>query len=98
VQIVAEVLKVVSKHSTFLTNMGESSASRQKSTSHERIRDLEERLVTQEVAARSASDRYQEELNARMAAQQQEIEEMKAKQLDEIAALKKAHEEKTSMK
>ncbi|XBI57538.1 hypothetical protein VPH35_038907 [Triticum aestivum] len=95
VRIVAEVLKGVSKHSTFLASMGESSTSRQKLTSHERIRELEERLVTHEVAARSAFDRYQEELNARMVTQEQEIEEMKAKQLDEIAPLKKAHEEKT---
>ena len=70
VQIVAEVLKGVSKHSVFLASMGESSASRQKSTSLEHIRELEERLATPEVVARSVAERYQEELNARMAVQQ----------------------------
>ena len=66
-QIVVKVIKGVCKHSTFLASMGLSSASRQKTTSQERIRELEERLVTLEVATRSASNRYKEELNARMA-------------------------------
>ena len=96
VKIIAEVLKGVAKHSTFLASMGESSGSRMKTTSHEHMRELEERLATQELAARSAADRYQEELNALKAAQQQEIQQMKAKQQDEIAALKKEHEEKTA--
>ena len=95
-QIVAEVLKGVAKHSIFLASMGESSGSRQKTTSHEHMRELEERLATQELAARSAADRYQEELNARMAAQQQEIQQMKARQQYEIAALKREHEEKNA--
>ena len=34
VEIVAEVLKGVAKHSTFLASMGESSGSRKKTTSH----------------------------------------------------------------
>ena len=46
VQIVAEVFKGVSKHFTSLASMSESSASRQKTTSHESIRELEERLAT----------------------------------------------------
>lgn len=96
VQIVAEVVKDITKHSTFLASMGESSASRQKTTSHERMRELEERLATQELAVRSAADRFQEELNARITAQQQEIEQLKTKQQEEIAALKKEQEEKTA--
>jgi hypothetical protein len=70
VQIVVEVLKDVSNHSTFLASTGESSASRQKTTSHERMREFEDRLATQELAMRSAANIYQEELNARLAAQQ----------------------------
>ena len=96
VEIVAEVLKGVAKHNTFLASMGESSGSRKKTTSHEHMRELEERLATQELAARSAADRYQEELNARMEAQQQEIQQMKARQQDEVIALKREHEEKTA--
>ena len=58
VEIVAEVLKGVAKHSTFLASMGESSGFRKKTTFHEHMRELEERLATQELAARSVADRY----------------------------------------
>ena len=60
------------------------------------MRELGERLASQELAVRSAADRYQEELNGRIAAHQQEIKEMKIKQQDEIKALKKEQEEKTA--
>ena len=63
-EIVAEVLKEKSKSSTFLANIGESSSSRQKSTSHQQIKELEQRLQTQELPARSAADMYQEDMNA----------------------------------
>ena len=50
-------------------------------------------LATQELAMRSAADRYQEELNARIVDQQREIKETKTKKQDEIADLEKEQEE-----
>ena len=60
------------------------------------MRELEEKLATQDLAARSAAAMYQQEHNARMVAQQQEIEEMKRKRQNEIVAFEKAQEEKIS--
>ena len=88
-EIVAEVLKEKSKSSTFLASMGASSSSRHKSTSHEHIRELEQRLETQELAARSAADRYQEEMNAILQSQRQELDDLKMKQEEQIAAMKR---------
>ena len=88
-EIVAEVLKEKSKSSTFLASIGGSSSSRQKSTSHEHIKELEQRLETQELVARSAVDRYQEEMNAILESQRQELHDLKMKQEEEIAAIKR---------
>ena len=60
-EIVSEVLNDKNKSSTFLASMGVSSSSRQKSTSHEHIRELEDRLAAQELASTAATIRYQEE-------------------------------------
>lgn len=89
IEIVAKVLKEKSKSSTFLASIGESSSSRQKSTSHENIKKLEQRLQTQELAARSAADRYQEEMNAILESQRQKLHDLKMKQEQEIAAIKR---------
>ena len=94
-QIVEEVLKEHSSSSTFLGNLGVASSSRMSTTSHTRIRELEERLAHQEQEARDATSRYEQDLSARLQAQQQEIEELRRKQQEELEALKKSHEEKT---
>ena len=78
-EIVTEVLNEKSKSSTFLASMRVSSSSRQKSTSHEHIRELEQRLETQELVARSAADRYQEEMNAILQSQRHELDDLKMK-------------------
>ena len=53
-EIVSEVLNDKNKSSTFLASMGVSSSSRQKSISHEHIRELEHRLAAQELAIKKS--------------------------------------------
>ena len=95
-EIVAEVLKEKSKLSTFLARIEESSSSRQKSTSHQHIKELEQRLQTQELAARSAADRYQEEMNAILESQQLKLHDLKMKHEEEIAAIKREQMEQSA--
>src|SRR4051812_34921663 len=79
-EIVAEVLKENRKSSTFRASIGGSSSSRNKSTSHQHIKELEQRLQTRELAARSAADRYQEEMNSILESHRQELHDLKMKQ------------------
>ena len=46
-------------------------------------------LQTQELAARSADDRYQEEMDAILESQRHELHDLKMKQEEEIAAIKR---------
>jgi hypothetical protein len=99
VQIVEEVLKEQCSSSTgtstFLTRLGLASSSRKNSISATRIRELEERLADQEQQSLAATERYQQDLETRMQAQELKFEEMRKKQEEELAAVKKAHDEKT---
>ena len=99
VQIVEEVLKEQSSSSTststFLTRLGLASSSRKNSISAARIRELEERLADQEQQSLAATERYQQDLETRMQAQELKFEEMRKKQEEELAAVKKAHDKKT---
>lgn len=53
-----QIIDEKSSSSTLLSSMGFSSASKKNSTSYERIRELEDRIVTQEADAKEANDRY----------------------------------------
>ena len=95
-QIVDEVLKekTSSSTNTFLSRLGVGSSSRKSSVSTARIRELEHRLADQEEQSVQAAERYKQEMEARMQAQDQKFEEMTRKQEEELVAIKKAHEEK----
>ena len=54
---------------------------------------LQQRLETQELAARSTADRYQEEMNAILESQRQELHDLEMKQEEEIAAMKREQAE-----
>ena len=97
VMIVEQVLKEQSSSSssTFLSRLGVSSCSQRYTISKERIRELEERLADQEQQSLVAAERYQNDMESRMQAQEQKFEEMKRKQDEELAALKKSQEEKS---
>ena len=97
VMIVQQVLKEQSSSSssTFLSRLGVSSCSQRYTISKERIRELEERLADQEQESVLAAERYKNDLESRMQAQEQKFEEMRRKQDEELAALKKSQEEKS---
>ena len=96
-QIIEEVVKekITSRTSTFIACLGVGSGSRKNSVSTTRIRELEERLAEQENLAVEATVRYKNEMEARMEAQDLKFDKLRLKQQEELAAVKRAQEEKT---
>ena len=97
VQIIEAVLKEQSSSSgsTFLTRLGVASSSRKSSISVARIRELEDRLADQEQQSIEATERYHQEMDAKLKARDEKFEELRKKQEEEIEALKNAQAEKT---
>lgn len=93
-EIVEEVLRDQnnSRSITFLSSIGVSSASKRSSVSAGRIRDLEEKLSSQEQDSLNAAERVQREMEERMQEQERRFEEMRKKQDDELEAVKKSSE------
>ena len=91
-EIVEEVLRDQnnSRSITFLSSIGVSSASKRSSVSAGRIRDLEEKLSSQEQDSLNAAERVQREMEERMQEQERRFEEMRKKQDDELEAVKKS--------
>jgi hypothetical protein len=94
-QIVEEVLmeQNSSRSSTFLASMGVSAVSKRSAVSASRIRELEERLSSQEQESLSATERYHQEMEKRMQEQERKFQEMTKKHEEELEAVKKASEE-----
>ena len=93
-QIVEEVLHEQSSSSTFLSSIGVTSSSKRSSASSTRIRELEEKLANEKQQSVEASERYQQEMEERMIAQEQKYEALRIKQEEELAAIKKEQDEK----
>ena len=81
VQIVEECLKQQSSSSgsTFLTRLGVASSSRKSSVSAARIRELEGRLADQEQQSMEETQRYHQEMDAKLKAQDEKFEELRKK-------------------
>ena len=93
-EIVEEVLRDQnnSRSITFLSSIGVSSASKRSSVSAGRIRDLEEKLSSQEQDSLNAAERVQREMEEQMQEQERRFEEMRKKQDNELEAVKKSSE------
>lgn len=83
-----QIIVEKSSLSTLLSSMGISSGSRKNSSSHECIREVEERIATKELDPIAPNDRFQQVLNAILVAQIQDIEELRRKQQKELEAVK----------
>ena len=93
-EIVEEVLRDQnnSRSITFLSSIVVSSASKRSSVSAGRIRDLEEKLSSQEQDSLNAAERVRREMEERMQEQERRFEEMRKKQDGELEAVKKSSE------
>lgn len=94
-EIAEEVLRAQNKSraTTYLSSIGASSASKRSTVSAGRIRELEDKISTQEQDSLNAAQRVQREMEERMQEQERKFEELKRKQDDELEAVKKASEE-----
>jgi hypothetical protein len=93
-EIVEEVLRDQNKSRaiTFLSSIGVSYASKRSTVSAGRIRELEDKISTQEQDSLNAAERVQREMEERMQEQERKFEEMRKKQDDELEAVKKSSE------
>jgi hypothetical protein len=93
-EIVEEVLRDQNKSIsiTFLSSIRVSSASKRSTVSAGRIRELEDKISTQEQDSLNAAERVQHEMEERMQEQERKFEEMRKKQDDELEAVKKSSE------
>jgi hypothetical protein len=93
-EIVEEVLRDQNKSRaiTFLSSIRVSSASKRSTVSAGRIRELEDKISTQEQDSLNAAERVQRAMEERMQEQERKFEEMRKKQDDELEALKKSSE------
>jgi hypothetical protein len=93
-EIVEEVLRDQNKSRsiTFLSSIGVSSASKRSTVSAGRIRELEDKISTQEQDLLNAAERVQREMEERMQEQERKFEEKRKKQDDELEAVKKSSE------
>jgi hypothetical protein len=93
-EIVEEVLRDQKKSRaiTFLSSIGVSFASKRSTVSAGRIRELEDKISTQEQDLLNAAERVQREMEERMKEQERKFEEMRNKQDDELEAVKKSSE------
>jgi hypothetical protein len=94
-EITEEVLREHnnSRSTTYLSSIGVSSASKRSTVSAGRIRELEDKISTQEQDSLNAAQRVQREMEERMQEQERKFEELRRKQDDELQAVKKASEE-----
>jgi TolA-binding protein len=94
-EITEEVLREQnnSRSTTYLSSIGVSSASKRSTVSAGRIRELEDKISTQEQDSLNAAQRVQREMEERMQEQERKFEELRRKQDDELQAVKKASEE-----
>jgi hypothetical protein len=93
-EIVEEVLRDQNKSRsiTFLSSIGVSAASKRSTVSAGRIRELEDKISTQEQDSLNAVERVQCEMEEWMQEQERKFEEMRKKQDDELEAVKKSSE------
>ena len=92
-QIIDEVLQELTSSSQSSIAIPKGSSKTSSSSAY--IRELEDRLATQEQQYLEACERYDHEIKQRMQDQEQKFEDLRMKQELEIATLKKDQEEKS---